>query len=118
MFVLSRSVFAHFFLCKLVNSNKFDFLHTNQAHVSHIQLAVLDHSHHINRETRRNENGKNMYQRNYRKQTKHWDVTPLLVSKNYNYIPRLMEVISREHASSDMNLKHKQPEPLHHPCNI
>ena len=112
MFVLSRSVFAHFFLCKPVNSNKFDFLHTNQAHVSHIQLAVLDHSHHINRE-------KIMYQRNYRKQqTKHWDVTPLLVSKNYNYIPRLMEVISREHASSDMNLKHKQPEPLHHPCNI
>ena len=36
-----------------------------------------------------------------------WDVTPLLVSKNYNYIPRLMEVISKEHASSDVNLKHK-----------
>ena len=59
-----------------------------------------------------------MYQRKYRKQTKRWDVTPSLVSKDYNYIPRPMEAISREHASSDVNLKHKQPEPLHHSCNI
>ena len=59
-----------------------------------------------------------MYQRKYRKQTKRWDVTPTLVSKEYSYIPKLMDVISRERANSDVNLKHKQLQPLHHPCNI
>ena len=101
-----------------VNSNKLDFVCRNQAYVSHIQLAVFLSNHHINRETRRNKNGEVMYQRKYRKQTKWWDVTPLLVLKDYNYIPKLIEAISREHISFNMNLKHKQPEPLHYPCNI
>lgn len=46
------------------------FLCRNQAYISHIQLAVLDHNHHINRETRRNKSGEVMYQRKYRKQSK------------------------------------------------
>ena len=93
-------------------------MHRNQAYISRIQLAVLDHNHHINRETKRNKNGEVLYQRKYRKQTKRWDVTPLLVSKDYSYIPRLMEAISRERANSDENLKHKQAKPLDHPSNI
>lgn len=94
------------------------FLCRNQAYISRIQLAVLDHNHHINRETRRNKSGEIMYQRKYRKQSKGWDVTPLLVLKDYSYIPKLIDIISTERASSDVNLQHKQLEPLHHPCNI
>ena len=41
------------------------------------------------------------------------------MSKDYNYIPRLMKVISRERiVNSDVSLKHKQAEPLDHPFNI
>ena len=93
-------------------------LGTKHTYILRIQLAVLEHNHHINRESRRNKNGEVMYQRKYRKQSKRWDVTPILASKDYSYIPKLMDVISRERASSDVNLKHKQLEPLHHPNNI
>ena len=52
-----------------------------------------------------------MYQHKYRKQSKRWDVTPVLFSKDYSYIPELMDAISRECASLEVNLKHKQLEP-------
>ena len=65
------------------------FAYRNESYVACIQLAILDHNFHNQREKWMNKKGEVMYQRKYRKQSKKWDVTLLLAPKKYNYIPDL-----------------------------
>lgn len=94
------------------------FLYRNESYVARIQLAILDHNFHNQREKRTNKKGEVMYQRKYRKQSKKWDVTPLLTPKKYDYIPELFTSIKRERHISSNNLKHKQTIASSHPSNI
>ena len=59
-----------------------------------------------------------MHHRKYRKQSKKWDVTPLLMPKQYQYIPELLSVISKERENSSFALKHKDPVLTAHPSTI
>ena len=81
----------------------------NQSYIARIQLAILDHNHHNQREKRKSKSGEVMHHRKYRKQSKKWDVTPLLAPKQYQYIPELLSTISKERENSTVTLKHKDP---------
>ena len=47
-----------------------------------MQLAVLDYNAHLQRDTAKNKMGGIVYQRQYHKQMKKWDVTPVWTKKN------------------------------------
>ena len=83
-----------------------------------MQLAILDHNAHTERENALNKNGDIIYHRKYRKQTKKWDVSPTKSNKAYKYIPELMKVILEERKGSVQNLKHRVALPQEHPANI
>ena len=59
-----------------------------------------------------------MYHRKYRKQSKKWDVTPVLTPKKYEYIPQLLEVIFAERKNSSANMNQKGTYPPDHPARI
>ena len=63
----------------------------NQAYQTRIQLSILDHNKHCQREHMRSKDGNLLYHRKYRKQSKKWDVTPTLIRKKYEYIHRLYQ---------------------------
>ena len=56
----------------------------NQSYHTRVQLAVLDHNAHLDREKAKNKTGEIIYNRKFRKQTKKWDATPSMESKKYN----------------------------------
>ena len=53
----------------------------------------------------------------HRKQSKKWDVTPVLIPKEYKYIPQL-EVIFAERGNSSSHMKQKDTLPADHPGRI
>jgi len=60
--------------------------------------------------------GTKMYHRKYRKQTKKWDVTPVLESKKYEYIPELIECVHLMRIQSAVALRHKEILAENHPA--
>lgn len=76
-----------------------------------IMLAGLDHNKHINRPLKKDEGSLVIYHRVWRKRTKHWDVIPIKVNKDYAYIPELISKILLKHTNSTRpirNLKRKE----------
>jgi len=83
-----------------------------------MQLAVLDHNEHREREAAVNKNGDIIYHRKYRKQIKKWDVSPVKCDKAYKYIPDLVHTVFEEWKMSNHGLKCKRAMPQEHPANI
>ena len=90
----------------------------NQAYHARIQLAVLDHNHHIDRQEAHKKDGGAMYARKFRKQTKKWDATPIMTSKEYNYIPELLKEIKGQRFVACTGTKRKRLLPSNHPARI
>ena len=62
----------------------FIFCYRNQSYHTRIQLAILDHNAHLDRQHVLNEYENYMYCRKLHKQTKKWDITPTLSKKKYD----------------------------------
>lgn len=90
----------------------------NQAYHARIQLAVLDHNNHIDRQEAQNRDGGVIYARKFRKQTKKWDATPLMKSKEYKYIPLLLKEIEGQRSTAFSGTKRKRLLPSNHPTRI
>ena len=98
--------------------NRYTLLFRNRSYHTRIQLAVLDHNAHLDRDKAKNKKGKVVYNRKFRKQTKKWDATPSLEKKKYAYIPDLMNKIEKQHVLSTRNLKKGQPSLYDQPNHI
>lgn len=79
----------------------------NQGYETRVKLAVLDHNAHLQRNHITKPDGTKVYHRKYRKQTKKWDVTPVLEEKKYEYIPEIMECVRVMRIQSTVSLRHK-----------
>lgn len=86
----------------------------NQGYKACVKLAVLDHNAHFQRAYRTNDKGEQTYHHKYRKQTKRWDVTPIL-KKKYEYISELIESVCVMHINSTSTLHHKTVLEEDHP---
>ena len=75
----------------IINSNIIIII-ISQGYETSVKLAVLDHNAHLQRNHITKQDGTKVYHRKYRKQTKKWDVTPVLEEK-YEYIPEIMECV-------------------------
>lgn len=113
-----RSPFQYVVIHVSFRHNHYTLLFRNQSYHSRIQLAVLDHNAHLDRDKAKNKNGEVIYNRKFRKQTKKWDATPSLEKKKYSYIPDLMNRIEKQHVLSTRNLKKAQPCPYDQPNQI
>ena len=60
--------------------------------------------------------GERIYHRKYRRQTKKWDVSPVLKSKQYNYIPELMNSVRLLRSQTSVTLRHKRVLAEDHPA--
>ena len=58
------------------------FCYRNQSYHTRVQLAVLNHNFHANRDQAQNKSGENLYSRKFREQTKKWDITPIRTNKS------------------------------------
>ena len=83
-----------------------------------MQLAVLDYNSHLNRDKAKNKDGVQIYNRKFRKQTKKWDVTPVLECKKYPHIPELMNTIELEYKDRDNALRVQVQSPYDNPASI
>lgn len=86
--------------------------------MAQVQLAVLDHNAHSEREAAVSTKGEQLYHRKYRKQSKKWDVTPLKTTKTYKYIPELIQAVFEERKASISSMKRPATLPEEHPTNI
>ena len=68
---------------------------------------MLDHNAHLQRGHATNAKGDKTYHRKYRKQTKKWDITPVMETKNYGYIPELMEGVRLIRRQTTITLRSK-----------
>lgn len=80
-------------------------IYRNEGYLTRVQLAILDHNAHTERSVAVNRKGNTIYHRKYRKQTKKWDVTAVKSTKEYKYIPDLMQQIFEERMMSAAPLK-------------
>ena len=83
-----------------------------------MQLAVLDYNSHLNRDKAKNKDGVQIYNRKFCKQTKKWDVTPVLECKKYPHIPELMNTIELEYKDRDNALRVQVQSPYDNPASI
>lgn len=83
------------------------FFYRNQSYHTRVQLAVLDHNAHLNRQIAQNKQGELMHSRKFRKQTKKWDTTPTLTKKKYEYIPMLIDSVVSQRSNTSSRLKDK-----------
>ena len=60
--------------------------------------------------------GERIYHRKYRRQTKKWDVSPVLKSKQYDYIPELMNSVRLLRTGKSVTLCHKRVLAEDHPA--
>ena len=90
----------------------------NQTYHARIQLAVLDHNNHLDRDKAQNRKGKVIYARKFHKQTKKWDATPLMRDKKYTYIPELLKDIEGLRCAPYSGVKRKLLIPSNHPARI
>ena len=92
---------------------------SDTAYRARIQLAVLDHNAHLDRNPKqRGENQGLQYHRRYRKQTCNWDVVKVLDRKEYKYIPELMTEIMTYWQQSGFNMHSQTTVPPNHPTRI
>ena len=80
-----------------------------------MKLAVLDHNAHLQRGHVTSAKGDKTYHRKYRKQTKKWDVTPIMENKKFEYIPELMECVRFMHHQTTFTLRSKNDLAENHP---
>ena len=80
-----------------------------------MKLAVLDHNAHLQRGHVTNAKGDKTYHRKYRKQTKKWDITPVMETKSYGYIPELMEGVRLIRRQTTITLRSKTVLAEDHP---
>jgi len=89
------------------------------AYRSRIQLAVLDHNAHIDRNPKRHTDSLEFqYHRRYRKQMRNWDAVKVMESKGYTYIKELSNAVLRYWEDSEFNIKKRYVISDNHPCNI
>ena len=86
--------------------------------MTRIQLAVLDHNAHCDRQVAATAKGEQRYHRKYRKQPKKWDVTPVKAKKEYKYIPKVIAAIFQAYNESNNSLKSKKRLREDHPVYI
>ena len=91
------------------------FYNRNQGYEARVKLAALDHNAHLQRGHLTNAKGEKIYHRKYRKQTKKWDVTPVMANKKYNYIPELMESVRLMRHRTTFTLRSKNVLAEDHP---
>ena len=92
---------------------------SDTAYHARVQLAVLDHNYHLNRNQRRHSATEAyQYHQRYRKQTKNWDVVKVLQAKEYGCIPDLMNKASQFWKESSFNMKMKGVTDDSHPTRI
>ena len=80
-----------------------------------MKLAALNHNAHLQRGHVTNTKGEQIYHRKYRKQTKKWDVTPVMENKKYEYIPELMESVHLMRQQTTSTLRSKNVLAEDHP---
>lgn len=79
-------------------------------------LAILDHNHHLERDTKVTKDGDPQFRRIWRRRSKEWDVTPEKHEKSYSYIPEMIALTFREHADSIIAMRSaRQILPEGHP---
>ena len=72
-----------------------------------MQLAVLHHNTHAERENAKTRNEDLRYHRKYRKASKQWDATPVMCKKQYSYISAMTDEIIEEHKASDGSVSYQ-----------
>ena len=92
------------------------YCNRNQGYEARVKLAVLDHNAHLERRHLTKPDGTKIYHRKYRKQTKKWDITPVLESKKYDYIPELMNNIRLLRSLTTLPLHRKRVLEEDHPA--
>ena len=91
------------------------YCYSDSAYRARIKFAVLDHNAHVNLVARQHKQTREyQYHRQYRKQTKNWDVVKILEAKEYKYIPDLMKAIQHNWEQ----YKIEMPIDAQHPTNI
>ena len=60
----------------------------HDAYVARVQLAYLDHNHHLGRSQLLTKDVKPVFTRKWGRRTARWHVVPIPVIKTYSYIPR------------------------------
>ena len=66
-------------------------------------LAAIDHNHHSQRA--QESGGKPCYRRKWLRRSKRWTAVPVLVAKNYDYIPQLMLGMATFYAEDDTSIR-------------
>ena len=59
----------------------------HDAYVARMELAFLDHNHHLARPQLVTKNGEMVYTRKWGKRTSKWHIVPVPVTKIYSYMP-------------------------------
>ena len=107
LLIVLREFLTSEFCLDIYRSYAYYFYNRNQGYEAHVKLAALDHNAHIQRGRVTKAKGEKMYHREYRKQTKKWDVAPVMVNKKYEYIPELMESVRWMHHQTTFTLRSK-----------
>lgn len=93
LLIVLREFLTSEFCLDIYWSHAYYFYYRNQGYEARVKLAAVDHNAHLQRGHVTNAKGEKTYHRKYRKQTKKWDVTPVMENKKYEYIPELMESV-------------------------
>ena len=106
----------------MVMVTKWDIIFRDSAYKARIQLAVLDHNSHVDRNPKQHSHTQNyQYHRRYRKQSRNWDVVKVLEAKEYKYIqyiPELSNAILKFWQESTSTMRKRNPVPANHPSHI
>ena len=93
--------------------------YSNAAYRARIQLAVLDHNAHIHRAPKlQGDTQDYIYHRRYRKQTRNWDVMKVMERKEFEYIPELLESITKFWEESGFTTRTQNALHSDHPSHI
>ena len=87
------------------HSIHFVFWNRAVAYQCRLQLAGLDHNHHLRRKQARNMEGEERNHRVYRKRTKRWDAVPVKEKKGYTYVIEIQKKIIDFVSSGSYNTK-------------
>uniref|UniRef100_A0A1X7TSW2 Uncharacterized protein n=1 Tax=Amphimedon queenslandica TaxID=400682 RepID=A0A1X7TSW2_AMPQE len=90
----------------------------DEAYQARVQLAAIDHNHHIGRQPSRNNKGDLSYHRTYRKRTKRWDVVPFLEKKSYSHIPKLIDLFRAKRTRGTVQVMSHIPRAYYAVCPV
>ena len=89
------------------------------AYRARIQLAVLDHNAYIHCAPKLQGYTQDyIYHCRYRKQTHNWDVVKVMERKEFEYIPELLEMITKFWEESGFTTRTRNALPSDHPSHI